>query len=455
MSIKSRIYLSILLLFLIAAGMFAATWVMSSKQESDGLCINLAGRQRMLLQKMTKELWELELARSSSGESTLADPSTTAKAVRASIQVFEQTHAALADGGLAPATLDLAGPKAELPAASAEAASLLGQARAQWRPFKADVESVLAKSDAAVMAKLQRDNAGLAKALNAVVDRMQEEAAGKVATLHAIQAVCVLLALAGALLVFLIMRHQVIAPMESLRAYARRVAGGDLACQITGRFAHELAMLKEDVCSMVTDLRRSMDESRTKTAQAESAMAETGLALEEARRQEAKVQGLLSSISDAAVRAGDISKRVFVAIEELTSQVDMVNSGVEVQRDRMTETATAMEEMNSTVLEVARNAGDAAASAGRSKEYATTGAAGVRRAVDSIQHIEARILKLKETMARLGQEADNIGRIITVITDIADQTNLLALNAAIEAARAGDAGRGFAVVADEVRKLAE
>ena len=58
-------------------------------------------------------------------------------------------------------------------------------------------------------------------------------------------------------------------------------------------------------------------------------------------------------------------------------------------------------------------------------------------------------------MTRLGQQADSIGHILSVISDIADQTNLLALNAAIEAARAGDAGRGFAVVADEVRKLAE
>ncbi|MCM0083928.1 methyl-accepting chemotaxis protein [Geomonas sp. Red32] len=132
----------------------------------------------------------------------------------------------------------------------------------------------------------------------------------------------------------------------------------------------------------------------------------------------------------------------------------------EVQRkeyleSRVTQIATAMEEMSMTVNEVARNTVHASEAAGQVSENAKAGQSVVNQAVGEMRKVADIVRNSAGIVRSLGSKSEKIVEFVGVINDIADQTNLLALNAAIEAARAGDQGRGFAVVADEVRNLAD
>ena len=258
-----------------------------------------------------------------------------------------------------------------------------------------------------------------------------------------------------ALILFLVIRPFIRDLLRGVR-FAQAIDRGNLEESLAVRRNDELGILFDALRDMVASLKKMILSSQrdSEAAQKESARAQQAMTeAEEARMaaEGAKREGMLG----AAAKLEALGSSVSSASAELSAQIEQSDRTATASAQRLEAAAAAMNEMNAAVQEVARNASAAAQASTETRMKAEIGQSVVQKTVNSIAEVHRVSLKLKEDMAKLGSNAQDITRIMDVISDIADQTNLLALNAAIEAARAGDAGRGFAVVADEVRKLAE
>lgn len=111
--------------------------------------------------------------------------------------------------------------------------------------------------------------------------------------------------------------------------------------------------------------------------------------------------------------------------------------------------------LTSSVDEVSRKSLEAAQVARASQEASRRGSAAIESSQQSMLTIRERVEEAENRVKRLTESSEEIGGIVTVMTDLAEQTEVLAVNAAVQAAKAGDAGKGFKVVADGVRELAE
>ncbi len=419
MAIRYRLGLIVAGLSFIILFMFLVTWYTTSAQKADGLVINLAGRQRMLSQKMSKEIFSFSIAKKADGKEKLLS------GAKNTMEIFDLTLNSLLDSGKAPLSLDLGGEYAPVPKSSEPALSQLGKVKELWSPFSGYIKNIIEKKgDPAVSLEyIKNNNIALLKEMNKAVGMLQELSEKKVKRLIAFQ----LFSLSLGIILMVITVFQISGIVKNLLQSsdtAKEMKQGDL----TKRFntadkpenkLDELDFLGYNLNIFAQSLQDSMKNIYQEALSLNKSSSEMNSVAKELSKESGDSSEKISNVDLNAKTMSEDMNAVAAAMEELTTNTQLI--------------AESTSSMSKTSKDIAQNADKAT-------HISNT-------AVERVDSASSRV-------DDLGNAAQKIGQVSETITDISEQTNLLALNATIEAARAGEAGKGFAVVANEIKSLA-
>lgn len=225
-SIQTRLGITFLVFLILLVVSVVVTFIGIEIQTHDARIINLAGRQRMLLQQMTS------LALGFSREHERLD--WYVDTLNDAMATFEETLSVMQEGGQ---IIDYTGDKLNLSRPASQDLSMeLGGLRSVWGDYRRKIDELLSSTDAsqndAIVHAIEEQSSSIIEKADQVVRRYENITQRKLSSLRAYQLafLCVGLVVLG--VGWWITRKSVVSPLGELAAAARGIGEGHLEASI-------------------------------------------------------------------------------------------------------------------------------------------------------------------------------------------------------------------------------
>lgn len=224
----TALFTAFVLLVLISVGI--TYWGLQTQQQ-DALVINLAGRQRMLIQQMTRLSFQLQ-----------GGDESASVVLKESEQTFSQTLSALQNGGNAPYLTDS---MVNLPITSdPQLLAALDEVEAHWNQYRSTLDAMDSSAGSvSLQLSLEQQSDDLVQKADTVVRLYETTSTAKVNRLRNIQVTFLVLALALLATGAWMTRRSLLKPLQELRLAAKRLGENQLDAPIQVEGPEEMRAL--------------------------------------------------------------------------------------------------------------------------------------------------------------------------------------------------------------------